>query len=68
MSAKQASTPAVAIRTPPIAGPAIRALWTMTLLRLTALTTRSGPTISKTKLCRVGLSTALTAPRAKTSA
>ncbi len=32
----------------------------MTLLRLTALTTRSGPTISIAKLCRVGLSTALT--------
>ena len=40
----------------------------MTLLRLTALTTRSGPTISITKLCRVGLSTALTVPRTKTSA
>jgi hypothetical protein len=39
----------------------------MTLLRLTALTTRSGPTISKTKLCRVGLSTALTLPIAKTA-
>ena len=40
----------------------------MTLLRLTALTTRSAPTISITKLWRVGLSTELTAPRAKTSA
>ncbi len=37
-------------------------------MRLTALTTRSGPTISIAKLCRVGLSTALTVPRTKTSA
>ena len=57
----------MAIRTPASAGPTMRADWTMTLLRLTALTTRSGPTISITKLCRVGLSTALTAPRAKTA-
>ena len=56
-----------AISSPPIAGPTIRADWTMTLLRLTALTTRSGPTISITKLCRVGLSTALTQPIAKTA-
>ncbi len=64
--AKQGTTPTVAIRMPAIAGPTIRAAWTMTLLRLTALTTRSGPTISITKLCRVGLSTALSRPKAKT--
>ena len=45
----------------------MRAICTMTLLRLTALTTRSGPTISKTKLCRAGLSIALTLPIAKTA-
>ena len=67
LSAKQGTTPRVAIRIPASAGPTIRAAWTITLLRLTALTTRSGPTISITKLWRVGLSTALTAPIAKTA-
>ena len=51
-----------------MAGPIIRALCTITLFRLTAFTTRSGPTISITKLWRVGLSIAFTAPRANTSA
>ena len=46
MSAKQGTTPTVAISIPASAGPTIRAAWTMTLLRLTALTTRSAPTIS----------------------
>ena len=53
---------------PALAGPMIRALWTMTEFSETALTTRSAPTSSMTKLWRVGLSTALTAPRTKTSA
>ena len=35
-------------------GPAIRAAWISTLLRLTAFTTRSAPTISITNACRVG--------------
>jgi hypothetical protein len=47
-SAKQGSTPTVAISTPANAGPITRALWTRTLFRLTALTTRSEPTISIT--------------------
>ena len=38
-----------AMTMPAIAGPVIRAEWTRTLLRPTALTTRSGPTISITK-------------------
>jgi hypothetical protein len=67
LRAKHGCTPTVAINTPASAGPAIRAEWTRTLFRLTALTTRSAPTISKTKLCRVGLSMALTEPRAKTA-
>ena len=67
LTAKQGTTPKAAIVIPASAGPTIRAAWTMTLLRLTALTTRSGPTISKTKLCRVGLSTALAEPIAKTA-
>jgi hypothetical protein len=58
----------VAIATPAAAGPRIRAEWMSTLLSPTALTTRLEPTISMTKLCRLGLSNALTAPRAKTSA
>ena len=41
---------------------------TIKLLRLTALTTRSRPTISITKLCRAGLSIALIEPRTNTSA
>ena len=49
-----------------MAGPMIRAVSMITLFRLTALTRRSGPTISITKLCRVGLSTQLTAPKRKT--
>jgi hypothetical protein len=65
--AKQGTTPKPAISSPAIAGPTIRAAWTMTLLRLTAFTTRSAPTISITKLCRVGLSTALTRPIRKTA-
>ena len=36
---KQGATPTVAIRIPALAGPRMRAAWTMTLLRLTALTT-----------------------------
>ena len=54
LSAKQGSTPMVAIRTPAKAGPITRALCTRTLFRLTALTTRSEPTISMTNACRVG--------------
>ncbi len=52
--AKQGSGPTVAISTPAIAGPITRAECTRTLFRLTALTTRSPPTISITKACRVG--------------
>ena len=53
-------TPAKAMTAPAVAGPMIRALWTMTEFSETALTTRSAPTSSMTKLWRVGLSTALT--------
>ena len=63
-----APTPTKAMTAPALAGPTIRALWTMTEFSETALTTRSAPTSSMTKLWRVGLSIALTAPRAKTSA
>ncbi len=65
---KHGSTPTVAIRMPATAGPAMRAMCTSALLRLTAFTTRSAPTISITKLWRVGLSTARNEPRRNTSA
>ena len=68
LRAKQVLTPAKAMTAPALAGPTIRALWTMTEFSETALTTRSAPTSSMTKLWRVGLSTALTVPRTKTSA
>jgi hypothetical protein len=45
----------------------MRAVWTITEFSDTALTTRSGPTISITKACRAGLSNAVTRPRANTS-
>ena len=65
---KHGPTPSSAITAPAAAGPRMRAVWITTELSATALTTRSGPTISNTKLCRAGLSTALIAPRANTSA
>jgi hypothetical protein len=68
LSRKQGAIPTEAITMPASAGPMMRADWTMRLLRLTALTTRSRPTSSITKLCRAGLSMALTAPRTNTSA
>ena len=60
LRAKQVLTPAKAMTAPALAGPTIRALWTTTEFSETALTTRSAPTSSMTKLWRVGLSTALT--------
>jgi hypothetical protein len=67
-SRKHGATPIAAITPPASAGPTIRAEWTIRLFRLTALTTRSRPTISITNAWRAGLSTALTAPRTNTSA
>jgi len=59
---KQPPTPAVTIKTPATAGPIARAALTMTLLSETAFPIESGPTISGTNACRVGLSTALVIP------
>ena len=67
-SRKHGPTPSSAITAPAAAGPTIRALWTITEFSATALTVRSGPTSSVTKLWRAGLSSALIAPRVKTSA
>src|SRR5690348_1628722 len=68
LSRKHGATPRVAMISPAPAGPRMRAEWIRTLFRLTALTTRAEPTISIAKLWRAGLSTELTAPRAKTRA
>jgi hypothetical protein len=68
LSAKQGATPAVAITTPASAGPSVRAPLMSALPRLTAFTSRSGPTSSTRNACRAGLSTAFTAPRAQISA
>ena len=68
MSAKHGATPAVAITTPASAGPIVRAPLISAAPRLTAFTSRSGPTSSTRNACRAGWSTALTAPRAKISA
>ena len=68
LKAKQVPTPESAMTAPAVAGPMMRALCTTTEFSETALTTRSGPTSSLTKLWRVGLSMALTEPRASTQA
>ncbi len=60
--AKHSPVPTVAIRTPATAGPIARAVFTSTLLRLTAFLSSSGPTISCTKAWRTGLSQAVTRP------
>ena len=60
---KQAATPKRRMSTPPMAGPITRAEFISTLLRLTALGSRSSPTISETKVCRAGLSNRFTNPR-----
>ena len=65
--AKHGATPANAITMPASAGPIVRAPLSSAAPRLTALTSRSGPTSSTRNAWRAGLSTALTAPRAKIS-
>ena len=61
-TAKHADTPNSAISAPAAAGPTIRAECTSTEFSATALTTRSGPTISITNAWRAGLSIAVTRP------
>ncbi len=60
--------PTEAMSTPAMAGPTMRAPFMTTLLRVTALVRRSGPTISNTKVWRAGMSKALTMPRASANA
>ncbi len=50
---------------PAAAGPRMRPALNMALLSPTALGTSSGPTISMTKDCRVGMSTMVTKPSRK---
>ncbi len=52
---------------PAMAGPAIRARLKMALLSAIAFGMSVCPTISVTKVCRVGLSTTVTMPRASAS-
>jgi hypothetical protein len=52
---------------PASAGPAIRARLKMALLSAIALGMSRCPTISVTKVCRVGLSTTVTSPSANAS-
>ena len=59
--------PRVAMVTPAAAGPRMRPALNMALFRPTALGTSSGPTISMTKDCRVGMSIMVTMPRRKAS-
>ena len=68
LTRKHGPTPNSAMTPPASAGPRMRAVWMITELSATALTTRSAPTISIAKLWRAGLSIALTVPRANTSA
>ncbi len=57
--------PTAVMSTPATAGPTRRAAWKLAALRETALRTTEGPTISTTKVCRVGLSTTVTMPSRK---
>src|SRR5438876_3213815 len=64
---KQGAIPAVAIITPAMAGPMMRADVKLALFNETALATSSGPTIWITKDWRLGLSTTVTQPSRKAS-
>ena len=57
----------MAISTPAAAGPTTLAELNMALLRLTALTSLSRPTISTTNAWRAGMSTAVAQPSRKAS-
>ncbi len=60
--------PTAAIAIPATAGPTMRALLNVALLRLTALARSSGPTISLTNDCRTGVSMTPTTPSPTASA
>ncbi len=64
---KQTPSPTVASKIPATAGPTERATLTITELRLTALRTCSGPTISDMNDCRAGFSKALLKPSSAAS-
>ncbi len=62
LSVKHQPSPTVAIITPATAGPTVRATFTSTELRLTALRRCSAPTSSIMNDCRAGFSNALFRP------
>jgi hypothetical protein len=62
LNRKLGASPIVAISTPARAGPTMRVPVMTALFRLTALVRSLGPTISAKKLCRAGLSMAVTIP------
>ncbi len=66
-TAKQGTTPAPAISTPPMAGPAMRAVETRAAFSDTEAGISPGSTTSDRKAWRTGLSTAWPKPRASTS-
>jgi hypothetical protein len=65
LARKAGARPRVAMVTPAAAGPRMRPLLNMALLRPMALGTSSGPTISMTNAWRVGMSTMVTMPSRK---
>ena len=57
-SQKQAATPTVDTKIPPMAGPTTRAALNSEEFKATAFWTSAGPTNSNTNACRVGMSIA----------
>jgi hypothetical protein len=62
LTAKHHPIPTVAMSTPATAGPMTLEVVITALLRLTALATSAGPTISTTSARRAGLSMAVASP------
>ncbi len=65
---KAAGVPTALMTSPAMAGPTILATLNTALLSPIAFAIPARPTISTAKLCRVGLSTTVTAPSAKARA
>ena len=67
LARKAGAMPKEAMVTPAAAGPRMRPVLNMALFRPTAFGTSSGPTISMTNDCRVGMSIIVTTPSRKAS-
>jgi hypothetical protein len=65
LAAKTQPVPTAAMATPAPPGPTMRAELKVALFRLTAFGRSSGPTISLTKACRAGVSSAEASPSPK---